>query len=215
MKRFTTNVLVTLASVALFCGCGTTNPKAPKNISDGAWHKDKDIQRVWLAPGFDFNGYNGIYIGQSKYAAVERPNEVEMRAWAVKYLRTALAGAIPHSGVIQSTYVTTNEIPATAKVLKLENTIVEYEKGGGGARYFAGLMGAGQPVIKVRGTITYNDQKVFEYEARRSGESAGARMAGGLWSLSYSDRAIQTEDINDLAQDFADFIRRTANHVEK
>jgi hypothetical protein len=63
--------------------------------------------------------------------------------------------------------------------------------------------------------MSYNDQKVFEYEARRSGESAGARMAGGIWSLGYSDRAIQTEDINDLAQDFAGFIRRAATHTEK
>jgi hypothetical protein len=63
--------------------------------------------------------------------------------------------------------------------------------------------------------MTHNNQKVFEYEARRSGESAGARMAGGVFSLAYSDRAIQTEDINDLAQDFAGFIRRTATHTDK
>ena len=221
MNPLTTTALVTLTSIALFCGCATTdqNNKSanakPVNISDGTWHKDKDIQRVWLAPGFDFNGYDGIYIAETKYAAKERPNEVDMRAWATKYLRNALAGEIPHSGVIQTTYVSTNDIPAGAKILKLENTVVEYEKGGGGARYWAGLMGAGQPLVKVHGTMTYNDQKVFEYEARRSGESAGARMAGGIWSLGYTDRAIQTEDINDLAQDFAGFVRRTANHVAK
>jgi hypothetical protein len=134
MNLSTTKLLLTLTAAAIITGCASPNPDnkpiaKAKSISDGTWHKDKDIQRVWLAPGFDFNGYDGIYIEETKYAAKERPNEVEMRTWALTYLRNAFAGEIPHSGVIQTTYVSANEIPANAKVLKLENTIVEYEKG--------------------------------------------------------------------------------------
>lgn len=49
----------------------------------------------------------------------------------------------------------------------------------------------------------------------RHGDSANARMVGGVFSLAYTDRSIQTEDINDLAEDMAGFIRRTANHTDK
>jgi len=34
-------------------------------------------------------------------------------------------------------------------VLKLENTILEYSKGGGGARFWVGLYGGGQPMFRV------------------------------------------------------------------
>ena len=44
-----------------------------------------------------------------------------------------------------------------------------HEKGGGAARYWAGLYGAGQPVVKVRGLVYDGDKLVFVSEARRSG----------------------------------------------
>ena len=217
MNPLTTTALVTLTSLVLFCGCATTDQKnssavaKPVNISDGTWHKDKDIQRVWLEPGFDFNGYNAVYIDPTIYAAKVRDNETQIREWAVKYLRDRLNADLPKSGVLTTVYSSSNNIPADAKVLKLENTVYEYEKGGGGARYWAGLYGAGQPVISVRGIMTANDKPVFKFEATRKGESGSARMMGAF----RSDQDIQTEDINDLAYDLADFIRRTSQHVAK
>jgi hypothetical protein len=56
----------------------------------------------------------------------------------------------------------------------------------------------------VRGRVTDGDRQVFVFEARRSGDSGLARMFGGY----RSDRAIQEEDIRDLAQDLADFVMR-------
>lgn len=216
MKTITTSLLVVLTAFVFVTGCVSDSNKVSKPTAQGdGWHKDKDLQRVWLAPGFDFKGFDGIYIAETKFTGPERPNETEMRAWATKYLRDALAGAIPESKVISATYVATNEMPAGAKILHLENNIYDYQKGGGGARYFAGLFGAGQPVIKVRGTMTYDGQPVFQFDSYRSGDSPNARLAGGIISLAYTDRSIQTQDINDLAQDLAGFIRRTAEHVDK
>jgi hypothetical protein len=59
-------------------------------------------------------------------------------------------------------------------------------------------------VIGVRGRVTDGDRQVFLFEARRSGDSGTARLFGGY----RSDKAIQEEDIRDLAQDLADFIVR-------
>jgi hypothetical protein len=45
-----------------------------------------------------------------------------------------------------------------AKVLKLHNPVTEYSKGGGAARYFAGLYGVGQPVLRVDGKMVDGDK---------------------------------------------------------
>src|SRR5262249_55380927 len=95
-----------------------------------------------------------------------------------------------------------SQIKSGAKVLKLENTITEFSKGGGAARYWAGLYGAGQPVLRVVGKMTDNGKPVFTFEARRSGASAAGRLGGGYMR----DEDVQIEDIRSMALDLSDFI---------
>jgi hypothetical protein len=168
--------------------------------------KDKDLQWVWLKPGFDFKGYDGLYIADTVFNAVERPNEVQMRAMAVASVQAQEVEAIRASGLFKIVTPAANDIPAGSRGLKLENTIIEYEKGGGAARYWAGLYGAGQPVIKVRGLMYDGDELVFVYEAKRSGDSGAARVVGGFMG----DDTIQRDDIRDLSADLAGFMGRTA-----
>ncbi len=54
--------------------------------------------------------------------------------------------------------------------------------------------------------MSEDTRTVFAYEARRSGDSALARVFGGY----RSDKAIQEEDIRDLAEDLADFVANNA-----
>src|SRR5262249_35540048 len=105
-------------------------------------------------------------------------------------------------GLFPSVVTRESDLKPGAKSLKLESTIVEYAKGGGAARYFAGLYGGGQPVLRVQGKMTDADKSVFTFEVRRSGTSAGARMSGAFMK----DEDIQTEDIRSMALDLADFI---------
>jgi hypothetical protein len=88
------------------------------------------------------------------------------------------------------------------KSLKLESTITEFTKGGGAARYFVGLYGGGQPVLRVQGKMADGDKPVFTFEARRSGVSAGARMSG----VFMKDEDIQMEDIRSMVLDLTDFM---------
>jgi len=209
--------LFILAVIGLLAGgCASTSdsgskPASAATTSGDGYTKDKDIQRVWLAPGFDFSGYDTLYIGPAKYAAKERPNEVDMRTWAIKYLTTAYADRIGTNKLFANVTTREDDPKPGSKVLRMENTIYEYEKGGGGARYFVGLYGGGQPVIKVRGQFTDGEKTVCKYEAWRSGESAGSRLAG----VFMSDQNIQQDDINDLALDMSDFMLRTSRHVKK
>jgi len=178
--------------------------------SDGTqYQRHRHIQLAWFAEGFDFGGYDTLLIAPTKYAAKERPNEVEMRNWATEYVQNAFVQYIKTNGVFANVTTRESDIKPGARTLRMENTIFEYEKGGGGARYWVGLYGGGQPVLKVRGHFLDSDKPMCKYEATRSGESAGARLAGAF----LSDRDIQQNDINDLALDMSDFILRTQKHL--
>jgi hypothetical protein len=209
-------LLLPLVCGFLLTGCGST-PSEPTGTANNKGQslpagvtlhkdKDKDINGVWLAPGFTFKGYGVLFVSPPVFAAVERTNEVQMRAMAMQVLPEQLTQCIRTTGVFSVVTTVTNELKADAKLLTMENTIIEYQKGGGGARYWAGLYGGGQPVIKVRGRILDGENLMCVYEMRRSGESAGAHMLGGY----NSDEAIQRNDIHDLASDLADFITRTS-----
>lgn len=207
-------IAAAVAACILLSGCASNpsdkpiviDPKEPPLPTGVLLRQDKDIQGVWVAEGFNFRGYDGLLIEDTLFKALERPNEEQMRAWAKTELQHDLLESISATGLFQKVAGRPEELPATGKNLKMANTIIEYEKGGGGARYFAGVYGAGQPVIKVRGEIMDGDKLVCVYEARRSGESGGARMFGGFMS----DENVQKNDIKDLALDLADLMKRRA-----
>ncbi|HWW01135.1 MAG TPA: hypothetical protein VNZ64_15675 [Candidatus Acidoferrum sp.] len=203
----------TLTAVTLLLpGCASTPDEKQSSANQAVsptgvtLHKDKDIQGVWLANGFAFKGYDAVYIGDTVFKAEERSNEVEARGAAMRVLPFEMADAIKQTSLFPVVTTRAEDLKPDTKTLKFANTITEYQKGGGGARYFAGMFGGGQPVIKVRGEVRDGDSLVCVYEIRRSGESAGARMNG----VFMKDEDIQRNDIQDLAKDFADFIKRTA-----
>jgi hypothetical protein len=210
-QRWTVNLglvggLILLAGCASTSNTTTAQSKVPPLPAGVTLHQDKDIQGVWLAEGFDFKGYEALYIMPPVFAAVERPNEVEMRGVAMRVLPEQLSDYLRDTKLFATVTVRAEDLKPECKRLKMQNTIVEYEKGGGGARYWVGLFGGGQPVIKVRGQILDGDKVMCVYELKRSGESAGARVGG----VFMSDEEIQRNDIRDLAHDLADFCKRTA-----
>jgi hypothetical protein len=204
--------LSALAGVSLLIGCASTSTesgassKLPPLPAGVTLHQDKDIQGVWLADGFDFKGCDTLYIAPPAFAAIERTNEVQMRAMAMRLLPQQLVEHLRDTKLFTTVTDQADVVKPDAKKLSIQSTIIEYEKGGGGARYFAGMFGGGQPVIKVRGVVTEGDKVLCVCELRRSGESAGSRMGG----VFMSDEEIQRNDIRDLASDLADFVKRTA-----
>ena len=201
--------VIVLALAGLLGACATTTTTPSTRPSDDiAYREDKDLQKVWLADGFVFRGYDVIHVQETRTDVPKvNPDGVENMKWATGYLRDEIVNALRAKGVFPSVAVNAAEIKPGTRVLRLENTIIEYEKGGGGARFFAGLYGAGQPVIRVRGRVLDGDRPVFAFEARRSGDTGTARMFGGY----RSDKAIQEEDIRDLAVDLADFMARNGS----
>ena len=169
----------------------------------GLSYKNPHLEKCWIADGFDFNGYDTLFISPTINAAKYNPKDEEMPLHAAQENLVAdLKRALTGRGLFVNVVTSETDLKPGAKVLKLQNTIIEYAKGGGAARYFAGLYGAGQPVLRVQGKLAEGDKQLFSYEARRSGVSAGARMTGAFMT----DVDIQQQDIQSMVLDLTDFI---------
>ncbi len=164
--------------------------------------------KCWIADGFNFNGYDTLYLAPTESTAKypDKPADTMVHNLAKERLVTELAVLLNQRGIFPNVVTKEADVKPGAKVLKLSNTITEFSKGGGGARYFVGLYGGGQPVLRVEGKATDGGKTVFSYEARRSGVSAGARLNGAF----AKDEEIQSEDIHSLVLDLTDFMAAVA-----
>jgi len=179
-------------------------PPLPEGVK---LHKDRNIQGVWLADGFNFKGYQTLYLTPIVFAGVERDNEVDIRATAMQELPDELVTSFRDTKLFATVTTKSEDVKSKAKTLKLDNTIIEFSKGSGVGRHFGGPFGAGgQPVIKVRGQIYDGDKLVCVYEIKRSGESFESRAYGEA----ISSEDIQRNDIRVLARDLGYFFQRTA-----
>lgn len=186
---------------------GRTIGIGSSHASDGGRSfKEPHMDKCWIADGFNFTGYDVLYIAPVTSTAKVHDDETPIQQIAEDNLQVVLQRMIVDKGFFGK--VVTNEaaIKPGMKALKLNNTIVEYAKGGGAARYFVGLYGGGQPNLKVQGVLTEGDKTVFTYTMRRSGVSAGARLSG----VAMKDEDIQLQDIRSLALDLTDFMAAIA-----
>jgi len=176
----------------------------------GRSFKDPHLEKCWVADGFDFKGYDALYIAPVQSTAKHQPDEEMPLELARENLPIELARMLSPTKLFANIVTNEADLKPGAKFLKLEETIVDYAKGGGAARYFAGLYGGGQPVLRVQGKMTAGDKTVFTYQARRSGVSAGARMTG----VFMKDTDIQREDIHSLVLDLTDFMAAIAGQYQ-
>jgi len=184
-----------------------------RHAADGGWEfKDPHLTKCWIAQDFDFTGYNELCIAPTLSVAKlgnppeeERPQEIAKENLVIELQRLVRARNVFET-------VNTGETPSRrgARVLRLQNTILEYARGGAAARYWAGLWGGGQPNLRVEGKMTDGDRIVFTYEVARSGNSVGARL-GGVY---VTDADIQLEDIRSMTLDLADFIAAIAGKYQ-
>ena len=164
--------------------------------------------QCWVADGFDFNGYDTLYLAPTRSTAKfpDKPEDTMVHKLAKERLVSEIATKLNERKLFANVVTKEADLKPGAKVLKLENTITEFTKGGGAARYFVGLYGGGQPVLRVQGRMTADGKAVFTFEARRSGTSGGARMGG----VFMKDEDIQIEDIRSLVLDLTDFMAAVA-----
>jgi hypothetical protein len=221
-------------AMLLFAGCASTDsaptagaPHFPRRYtatdgrtvdigaraeSDGGWtFREPHMEKCWIASGFDFNHYDALYIAPTlSTAKLHNAEEENPHQLAKENLVIELERSLRTRNLFPAIATRESDLKPGAHVLKMENTITEYAKGGGGARFWAGLYGAGQPVLRIAGKITDGDKVVFTYELRRSGVSAGARL-GGVYM---TDVDIQLEDIRSMTLDLTDFMSAIAGKYQ-
>jgi hypothetical protein len=187
----------------------------PSQADGGTRYDNPHMEKgkCWVASGFNFNGYDTIYIAPTTCTAKfneKSAEEVKVNALAKERLVAELERKLNELKIFATVVTNESGIKPGAKALKLENTITEFTKGGGAARYFVGLYGGGQPILRVAGKMSEGDKALFNYEARRSGTSAGARMTG----VFMKDEDIQVQDIQSLVLDLTDFMAAVAGKYQ-
>lgn len=193
---------------------GRTIDIGKASASSGGWsYKNPHMEKCWIAEGFNFTGYDVLYLAPTLSTAKfneKNEGEVKVHALARENLIRELDRSLGNKKIFPRIVTRESDVPKEGKVLKLENTIAEFTKGGGAARYFAGLYGAGQPVLRVVGNFTEGDKKLCSFEARRSGVSGGARLSGGFMK----DEDVQIDDIRSLVLDLTDFVAASAGKYQ-
>jgi len=181
----------------------------PSASPGGTSYKNPHLEKCWVSEGFNFKEVDTIYLAPTLSTAKyneKGKEDVMVHDRAKEGLVAELARLLNRRVLATNVVTRETDIKPGARVLKLENTIVEFAKGGGAARYFVGLYGGGQPVLRVQGKLTEGDKTLFSYEARRSGTSAGSRMGG----VFMKDEDIQSEDIRSMMLDLTDFMAALA-----
>jgi hypothetical protein len=177
----------------------------------GGWKfKEPHLDKCWIADGFNFKGYDVIYIAPTLSTAKFHDDEAAPHNLLLQRLPEELAISLQAKGIFAKVVTDDSRINPGAHVLKMENTILEYSKGGGAARYFVGLYGGGQPMFRVHGQMTDGDKTVFDFVGRRSGVSGDARMGGAFMK----DEDIQLQDIRSLVLDLTDFVAAIAGKYQ-
>jgi hypothetical protein len=213
-------VLCLALAAAVMSGCATTGSVKPykykatdgrtivigkSSASNGGLAFDEPhMDKCWTADGFDFNGYDTLYIAPIASIAKMHDDDIPVEEVAKQNLVYLLTLTIGRKGIFTNIVAKESDIKPGAKTLKLSQTIVDYSTGGAAVRYFVAPF-AGRPDLRVHGVMTDGDKTVFDYTIRRSGTSA-ASLVGGVPSLAVPDEYLQTSDIRSMVLDLTDFI---------
>lgn len=179
--------------------------------TNGGWSfKNPHMSRCWIADGFAFKGYDGLYIASAASTVKCKPEEQRVHDLALQNLVNELTRSLGAKGLFGNVVTNEAEIKPGSRTLRLDNTITEFAKGKSSSRFWAGEFGAGQPVLRVWSVMKDGDRVVFTGESRRTGVSTKARMMGSTMK----DEDIQLEDIRSMVLDIADFVSAIAGQYE-
>jgi hypothetical protein len=165
-----------------------------RTAENNGWKFDEPhLDKCWVAVDFDFSGYDTLYIAPTLCTADVRPGDEGPNELAKDNLVIELQRFIRAKHIIANVVTSASDIPAGARVLKMENTITRYAKGNAVTRYWIAV---GHPKLRVAGKITDGDKSVLIFEGYRS----GGFLEGGY----VSDVDIQLSDIRSLTTDVTD-----------
>ena len=197
MKKF---ILPSLLACTLV-GCSTV----PDDYVDPAgisYQKADHGLQVSQTVGTRLSDYDVVWVAPTQSTA-EVPTKAEEIAQfdRIKSLmQTEFLEQLRDKGIFQKVTMEPSEIPAGSRTLMLESTIVRYEPGSPGLRMTVGF-GSGWPTLMSRVTLTSYPENapVLHVLANRGFEAR---------PFEFSDETILNGNVEDLAGDVSDIIRR-------
>ena len=180
--------LLAAAGLAMsFLGACALTPKTYPGPEGITYRRDKNLHKVWLAQGFNFTGYDTIYVADTGAMVAPFREESQAFDFAKRLVRDEFAAAIQEKHLFQNVVTRESDIKRGAKVLKLETQINQFRKGND-----TGV----SPIIAVYGRMLDNARPVFQFESRRTGDTAGSRPLGF--------------EVRAMAKSLAEFVGRRA-----
>lgn len=196
-----------LLGIAVLAGCSSV-PNQTGTGSDAVTYRRTDkLDKVWVAEGFDFSGYEVMLITAVKADGI-KPKDVkeEERLEMIRStLARDLANSVEHKRIVPAVTIKEADLNTASKALKLENTIVEFTRGSSAARYLVGF-GAGMPRLRVHGQVTdaATGKRLLEYDIDETADWFASGYA--------SSATLQSHAGAELADDVTEFMWLITKH---
>jgi hypothetical protein len=160
------------------------------------------LEKCWIASGFDFTGYDILYLPAPAAGKIKSADDLATQQTAGKVLQRHMMDMFYLRSIF--TEVTIDEPPVTPgkKTLKLTTTIMDYAKGNEFGRHYAGLFGVGYPELRIQGVATDGEKTMFTFTVRRSGDKRFVSEG--------PDEYVQMQDIHSMVLDLTDFVAAIA-----
>lgn len=186
--------------VLCLIGCEST-PETYPGPEGVLYRETEEIERVWVAEGFDFSGYDVIWVTecQAEVAAGDAEDAEKLNA-ALRRVQTDLAHAIQMKQIVATVITNQADLKPESKCLKLQTSMIDFDAGSAGLRIFYGIYGAGNADVQVRGRMSDlpTDKPLLLIEDESSSDRWGALSAG--------------DAVLKMVQEWVDFMSKVRNH---
>ena len=207
MKKFIAIFILTLCLLSNFgCGAMKVTPVETGMKKGIEMVEDKDLGKVYLAPGFDFKPYDTLFISTPSTLLISPKEDIdpnEMKMSLKNQLLTKLDALDVFTTVTDDKSALSSEVISAQKVLSMKSTITELDPGSRALRYLVGF-GAGSTKVQVETEIrdSKTEQLYFMASDRRS---------AAFGSFGGDSKGYILESLSKIAEAHALFIKRIAS----
>ncbi len=200
---------LTAIAVAGIAGCSSTPKSAVVPGPEGVVYRKADrLQKVFVAEGFDFAGYDTLLVLPAVVDPSVKPKddkERERLELLQRSLPAQFAALLASRSVVPHVVSSRDGLPPGSRVLELQLSVLQFSRGSSTERWVVGF-GAGMPYVYLRGKISALEEPspLLMFEEDERGDWLGTGFE--------SNRDIQAAAGLELADDAVSFMSALAQH---
>jgi hypothetical protein len=200
---------LTAIAVAGIAGCSSTPKSAVAPGPEGVVYRKSDrLQKVFVAEGFDFAGYDTLLVLPTLVDPSVKPKddkERERLELLQRSLPAQFAALLASRSVVPHVVNSRDGLQPGSRVLELQLSVLQFSRGSSTERWVVGF-GAGMPYVYLRGKISPLGEStpLLMFEEDERGDWLGTGFE--------SNRDIQAAAGLELADDAVSFMSDLAQH---